>query len=255
MDRAAGASSETGSTNADVAAAARAGDRRGPGARRRAADRRPRPAGPHLGGAAAVRARPVRAAAADGTARRRWGWLPLLAGLAVAGPVAGCPASTLRPEVAQRRAASATASWPGCWPRSSTTPSSLGIGLNVDAARRRAAGADRHLAGRSRGRTSSTASRCCGRCCATSARGTAPSRRPAATPGGRPARRLPRRRCATLGRPGAGELPGDRCSRATRSTSTAPAGSSSARGRDRGARGRRRRSRCAGRGGTGTIAA
>ena len=78
---------ETGSTNADVAAAARAGEPEGPGRGRRAADRRPGPPGPAVGLAAAGRAHAQRAAAARVEPAvpdaGDWGWLPLLAGVAL----------------------------------------------------------------------------------------------------------------------------------------------------------------------------
>ena len=60
----------TGSTNADLLARALAGAPEGAGARRRGADRGPRPAGPHLGVPAARRADVLPAAAAGGGAAR-----------------------------------------------------------------------------------------------------------------------------------------------------------------------------------------
>ena len=76
--------SETGSTNADLLAEARAGRGRGPGAGGRGPDRGPGPAGPAWIGpprAALTFSVLLRPAAVP---PRRPGWLPLLTGVAVA---------------------------------------------------------------------------------------------------------------------------------------------------------------------------
>ena len=70
----------TTSTNAVAAERARAGARRGAGRRRRAPDRRPRPAGPHLGDAGRARRLIFSMVLRPTVPLASWPWLPLLTG-------------------------------------------------------------------------------------------------------------------------------------------------------------------------------
>ena len=133
------------STNADVAARARAGRAGRAGRGRRAPDRGPRPARPDLGHPAA-RGADLLAAGARPTAVpvARWPWLPLLTGLAVVDAVRRVAGVDARAEVAQRRARRRSARSPGSWSSGSSAtgrcrPRSSGVGLNVSSTARRAA--------------------------------------------------------------------------------------------------------------------
>ena len=92
---------------------------------------------------------------------RRWGWLPLLAGVALAEAVQcrrpGSPPALKWPnDLLAGPDGRKAGRHPG--PDAPTaTPSSSAIGLNVSTTARRAAGADRDLAGRSRAPATSTA--------------------------------------------------------------------------------------------------
>ena len=132
-------------------------------------------------------------------------------------------------EVAQRRAASADRKVAGILSSGSRRPTGpaavLGIGLNVDHDRRRAAGADRDLAGaRDRGRRS-TAPRCWSRPRPRSASSTTPGR-PAASAAGCGRRTSSACVDASAARCGSTARRG-RADRARRPTSTTAAGSSS----------------------------
>ena len=93
---------------------------RGAGRRRRAPDRRPRPAGPHLGDAAGS-ALTSRCVLRPTVPPARWPWLPLLTGYAVGKALARARVRR-RGEVAQRRAHRRAARSPASWSSGSRRP-------------------------------------------------------------------------------------------------------------------------------------
>ena len=118
VDAARGRGRRPASTNADVAAAARAGAApRGwsssPSTRPPAGAGRTAP-----GGAAALRAGPLGAAAADGRRGRPGGGSRCSPGSPWPAPLADAGRPRAGAQVAERRAGRATASWPVSWPRS-----------------------------------------------------------------------------------------------------------------------------------------
>ena len=142
---------------------------------------------PRAGLALSVLLRPgVAVPSGAGRRRRAYGWLPLLAGVALLEAVRRVAERRRGPEVAQRPAASGRREVrrdPGRGGRRRRRGAS-GIGLNVTTRARRAA---RHDAACRPPRCSwpapraPTATRCCGRCCAGSRGGTSGGARPAAT--------------------------------------------------------------------------
>ena len=211
-------------------------------------------AGPGLDGAAALRAGRLGPAAPAEVPAARWGWLPLLAGLAVGDALAPLAGSTSA-EVAQRRAG-----------RRAQARRHPGRGASDDRAWSSASGSTCRCGPtscrcrprprwRSRRRRSPTATRCCGRCCATSS-GTlrSTSRAPRGRRRGRAARGAtarPARRSAATVRvelPGTGGLEGRRGRRRHRPAGwcSTPPTAAAAGGRRRRARRYRRRTRALG---------